>query len=94
MVIRFNQPHIAYQDGLYLALSKALEVKPQAKFTIISVAPISSDASKQKEYSEKATKNSDNVIKVIKSMGMPENRITQTSTTEKLDFSEVRVFVK
>ena len=94
VVIRFNQPHIAYQDGLYMALNKALEVKPQAKFAVVAVAPISADKYKQKEYSEKATKNADNVVKVIKSMGMPESRLTQTNSTEKLDFSEVRVFVK
>ena len=39
MVVRFNQRHVYYQRPLYTAVSRALEVKPSARFTMVSVVP-------------------------------------------------------
>ncbi len=93
MVIRFNQPHVAYEQPLYKTLSRALEVKPTAVFDIVSVSAKARDPQAQKVNNEIATQNVHKVLNTLKEIGMPQSRINLSSASDNIASSEVRVFV-
>lgn len=93
MVIRFNQPEVAYEWPMYETLTKALESKPQARFDVVSVAPRMTDPVKQKESNTIANDDVEKVLSTLKEIGMPETRYDVTKVYDDVATSEVRVFV-
>lgn len=94
MVVRFNQDAVAYEWPLYNTLTKALEVKPQAQFDIVSVATRSKDLNQQKANGDKANADLEKVLATLKEIGMPDNRYDVTKIYDDVPSSEVRIYIK
>lgn len=94
MVVRFNQPDIAYQWPLYNTLSKALEVRPDAQFEVVSAAPRAADPAQQAKENDIASGDLDKVLATLKEIGMPENRFTVSKIYDNVQTSEVRFYVR
>ena len=94
MVVRFNQPGVAYQWPLYETLTKALEVKPQGEFDIVSVAPKSLDKSQRVQADDASSKDLEKVLATMKEIGMPESRYNVFKVYDNVPTSEVRIYIK
>lgn len=92
MVVRFNQDAVPYEWPLYNTLSKALEVKPQAQFDVVSVAPRSHDLA-QKNGADTASEDLTKVLATLKEIGMPDDRFSVIKTYDEVPSSEVRIYV-
>ncbi len=93
MVIRFNQPDVPYEMPLYETMTKAFQVKPSAKFDVVSVSQKSAEQSIQERYDQAAAQNLDKVMTTFSQMGMPANRLNVSNTTESVKSSEVRIYI-
>jgi len=94
MVIRFNHQHVAYERALYDTMVKALQVRPAAKFDIVSVSKRSSDAVDQQRYNDIAAANTAKVMATFHEIGMPLSRLNVTTKNDAVPSSEVRIYVR
>ena len=95
VTILFNQPNVDYEETLYLALSLALERKPNATFTIETVAPAGSTPAEVAAYRQDARRHAEDVLHTISDMGMPADRLSLSATMNTTVTSEeVRIYVR
>lgn len=94
MVIRFNEASVAYEWPLYETLTKALEVRPQAQFDVVSVAPRSTDLNQQLKDNDTSTADLTRVLATLKEVGMPENRYKVSKIYDDVKTSEVRIYIR
>ena len=95
VVIRFDQPNVDYEQPLYTAVSRALERKPSATFTIQAVAPNAGSAADVAVNTNASRQNAENVLRSLTSMGLPADRVSLAATmSPDIQSSEVRIFVR
>lgn len=94
VVIRFNQPRVYFDQQLYGAIAKALEIKPDLTLDVVSLAPSVGNAETDKKWQAVAGRNTRTVIDAMKDMGVPMNRINVTGQSQAgLRYDETQVFV-
>ena len=93
MVIRFNAQHVPYAMPLYNTISRALQVKPNAVFDIVSVAPRARTADKQPYFNTLAAQDSHRVLNTLHEIGLPADRISLVDAIDDVSACEVRIFV-
>lgn len=95
VVIRFDQPNIDYEQPLYTAVSRALERKPSATFTIQAVAPNAGSAADVAVNTNASRQNAENVLRSLANMGLPADRVSLSATmSPDVQSNEVRVYVR
>jgi hypothetical protein len=95
VVIRFDQPDVAYEQPLYTAVSRALERKPSATFTVQAVAPNAGSAAQVAVNTNASRQNAENVLRSLTNMGLPADRVSLSATmSPDIQSNEVRVFVR
>ena len=95
MVIRFDRPNVAYDQALYSAVSRALERRPSAVFSVVAVAPASGSAGQVALNTTNAKRNAESVVRTLTDMGLPADRINISATTSATAQSnEVQVYVR
>lgn len=88
VVIRFDRPDVDYQQALYNAVNRALQVRPQAVFDLVAVAP-------PKGSTTQAQRNAENVLRSLSNMGLPANRITMSAmSSPAAQTNEVHLYVR
>ena len=93
IVLRFTHSNIIYEKTLYDYVSKALKVKPNTHFDVVSVAKESSDESIQEQYNQMAARNADKVMNSLHEIGIPDDRLAFGKKIEKIKYSEVRIYI-
>ena len=95
VVIRFDQPNVDYEQPLYTAVSRALERKPSATFTIQAVAPNAGSAAEVAVNTNASRQNAENVLRSLTNMGLPADRVSLSATmSPEIQSNEVRIFVR
>jgi hypothetical protein len=95
VVIRFDRPNVNYEQALYQAASKALEVRPNAAFDVVGVAPVNGTAAQIALNNDIARTNADRVVRSLLSMGLPADRVSSGQQTDAgISANEVRIFVR
>lgn len=95
VVIRFDRPNVSYERALYSAMSKALERRPDASFSIVAISPGRGNPAAQALGANNARKYADQVYRSLTDMGLPPSRITLTEQqSATVENNEVRVFVR
>ncbi len=95
VVIRFDQPDVAYEQPLYTAVSRALERKPSATFTVMAVAPNAGSPAQVAVNTNASRQNAENVLRALTNMGLPADRVSLSATmSPDIQSNEVRVFVR
>ncbi len=95
VVIRFDQANVDYEQPLYTAVSRALERKPSATFTIQAVAPNAGSAATVAVNTNTSRQNAENVLRSLTNMGLPADRVSLAATmSPDIQSNEVRVFVR
>jgi hypothetical protein len=95
VVIRFDQPNVDYEQPLYTAVSRALERKPSATFTIQAVAPNAGSAADVAVNTNASRQNAENVLRSLTNMGLPTDRVSLSATmSPDIQSNEVRIYVR
>jgi hypothetical protein len=95
VVLRFNQPRVAYEQPLYDAVARAVAIKPQVVFDVISYAPTTGDPRTDQAWQTTAGHNAQTVVTSLQGMGVPLSRIRLSGQQQPgLGFDEVHVYVR
>lgn len=95
VVIRFDRPNPPYEQALYSAVSRALERRPSAGFDVVAVAPNRGSTAQVTQAQTRSKRNADQVLRALTDMGLPQNRVSVSSTTSPdTSVSEVHIYVR
>ena len=95
VVIRFNQPHLYYDQQLYTAVSQAVATKAGVMFDIVASAPATGDATKDAQWIALSSKNTQGVVASMQSMGVPLERMHITGQTQPgLRYDETQIYAR
>jgi hypothetical protein len=95
VTIRFDRPNVNYEQALYQAARKALEIRPNAAFDVVGVAPASGAAAQVALNGDIARTNADRVVRSLLSMGLPADRVSTGQTNDpNVQANEVRIYVR
>ena len=95
VVIRFDRPDVPYQQALYTAVSKTLQVRPDAKFDLVAVTPNRGNASEQAMAQSTIKKYTNGVLKSLMDMGLPASRIALSASSSGTAASnEVHLYIR
>lgn len=95
VVIRFDNPNVAYQQALYNAVSKVLEQRPQTGFDLIAVTPAGGTAAEVAMNQTKSKQNAQGVLRTLTDMGLPSDRVSVAATTSaEASVPEVRLYIR
>jgi len=90
VVIRFNQRTVRYEQPLYNAVAKAVEIKPTVMFELISYVPANAGDQAKAAAGAQANRVAESLVK----MGVPRSRLQlATEMTPEVKNHEVHVFV-
>ena len=92
-VIRMQGDSSKFNQGLYGAVSAALERSPNASFTLVAVSSTAGNSSEKAARAANARENAGKIISSLISMGMPADRLTITELAlATIEDTEVRVY--
>ncbi len=95
VVIRFDRPDVPYQQALYTAVSKTLQIRPEANFDLVAVTPSRSSASEQAMAQSTIKKHTNGVLKSLMDMGLPASRISlSASSSGTVASNEVHIYIR
>ena len=95
IVIRFDSANVVYEEALYGAVSTALEGKPDARFELVAVTPLSGAPSDVVANASNAKRDAERVMRSLIDMGMPADRlILASATSDTARTSEVQIYVR
>ena len=95
VIIRFNQGRVYYDKQLFAAVSKAVAIKPEVIFNIISYAPVTGDPETDAKWQATASRDTQAVIASMQNMGIPMSRIQVTGQQDpSLKYDETHIFVR
>ncbi len=95
VVIRFDSADVAYEEALYGAVSTALERRPDARFELVAVTPLSGGPSDVAANAGNAKRNAERVMRSLIDMGLPADRlILASATSDTARTNEVQVYVR
>ena len=95
VLIRYNQPHVEYQQQLSHAVGTALDHHPNADFSIVAVSPASGDPSEIAKTKEAAKRNAEDVKRALIQLGLaPSHIILADTQSQAAQVPEVHVFVR
>ena len=95
VVIRFDRPNVNYEQALYQAASKALEVRPNAAFDVVGVAPSGGTPAQVALNGDIARTNADRVVRSLLGMGLPADRVSSSQSNDPgIQANEVRIYVR
>ncbi len=94
VIIRFNQRTVYYSKALYTAVSRAVEIKPDVRFSLISMVPATGDRRYDEQAAELAGMHAREVLREITTMGVPPDRIeVRAEKSSAINFDEVHLRV-
>lgn len=96
LTIRFNQPHVYYDDALANAVKLAENAKPGVVYDVLSTVPDLSSlpADQQDKLSARAKDNLRNVVMKMQQQGVPAERIRIADQTLRIRSQEIQLFVR
>lgn len=95
VTIRFNQPHVYFDQQLYGAVAKAVAIKPDVMFDIVSLAPVTGNTATDKQWQAVASHNTRAVIAVMNNIGVPTDRMNVTGQSQSgIRYDETQIFVR
>jgi hypothetical protein len=95
VVIRFDRPDVPYQQALYTAVAKTLQVRPEANFDLVAVTPNRGNASEQAMAQSTIKKHTNGVLKTLMDMGLPASRISLSASSSTASASnEVHIYIR
>lgn len=76
VLIRFNEPHVDYQEQLSKAVSEAIDSRPNASFSIVAVAPAEGGTDDLAQAQQVAHANAEEVKQSLQKIGVAASKIS------------------
>lgn len=92
VAIRFDRENVAYNQAVYNAVNKALEIKPDATFELVAVSPLSDTAAQIESNRVEVMRHAEAIALSLAEMGLPPNRIKLSAMTKE-DAQSVEVYI-
>ncbi len=95
LVIRFNQPHVYFEQSLKTAVQRAVEVKPDVRFRLVQMLPDASNEDAHEAAKRDGQKHLASVVTALRNLRIPNERM-QIIRQERPDVAtdEVHIFVE
>ncbi len=95
VLIRYDQPHVEYEQQLSQAVGSALEHRPNAEFSIVAVSPASGDSAGLAKLQQTAQANAEAVKRSLVQLGLPPSRLSIANTQlPSVQTPEVHVYIR
>jgi hypothetical protein len=96
LTIRFNQPHVNYDDALTSAVKQAETVKPGVSYDVLSTMPDLSSLApdQQQKLASRGKDNLRNVAVKLQQLGVQAERIRIAEQTLKIRSQEIQIYVR
>jgi hypothetical protein len=95
VLIRYNQPHVDFEEQLSHAISTAIERRPNATFSVVAVAPSNGDPADLAKEQQEAHNNAEAVKRSLIQMGLSPSRITMANAqVQTAQSPEVHVYIR
>lgn len=96
LTIRFNQPHVYYEDSLTQAVQAAEKARPGVQYDVLSTVPdlTSLPLDQQEKLAARAKDNLRNVVTRMQAVGVSADRIRIAEQTLKVRSQEIQLFVR
>jgi hypothetical protein len=95
VLIRYNQPHVDYEQQLSKAVGMAIERRPNAEFSIVAVAPSSGDPADLAKEQQEARTDAESVKRSLVQLGLPPSRISMAAAQiQTAQTPEVHVYIR
>lgn len=95
VVVRFDRSNPNFEQALYTAVNRALELRPQATFDIVGVAAAGRGGGDAAIATANARRQAEQVMRSLVDMGMPPQRLRMSASSDSsLPVNEVHVFVR
>lgn len=95
VVIRFDDPNVAYEPALYNALSGALAQNPNATVEVVSISPTDAIRGREALSANTSRRHAEKVVRSLTEMGLPGDRIRLSATTSpEVAAPQVQVYVR
>jgi hypothetical protein len=93
--IRFDNPNVAYEQPVYMAVNEALTRYPNAKFELVAVHPNGGNAAEVAIESTRARRNAERVLRSLTEMGLPLDRVDLSySPSPDATTNEVHLYIR
>ncbi len=93
--IKFDKDNVDYQQPVYTALNETLNQYPNARFELVAVQPLSTNAAFEAIESTRARRNAENVLRSLIQMGLQQERLDlSTAQSENAVTNEVHIYVR
>lgn len=95
VLIRYNQPHVDYEQQLSKAVGTAMERRPNAMFSVVAVAPANGDSASLATEQQEARRNADDVKRSLVQLGLSPSRISMSNAqVQTAQTPEVHVYIR
>jgi hypothetical protein len=95
VLIRYNQPHVEYEQQLSKAVGTAVERRPNAEFSIVAVSPSSGDPADLAKEQQEARRNAEAVKRSLVQLGLSPSRISVAAAQiQTAQTPEVHVYIR
>ncbi len=95
VLIRYNQPHVEYEQQLSQAVGTVIERHPNAAFSVVAVAPGVGDSALIAEQQQMARSHADEVKRSLIQLGLQPSHISMASTqAQTAQTPEVHVYIR
>lgn len=93
--IRFDKVDVQYEQPVYMAVTKALEQYPNARFEIVAVHPNVGNAAQVAIESTRSRRNAEEVLRTLTQMGLDLSRIDLSySPSATAKTNEVHIYIR
>jgi hypothetical protein len=93
--IKFDQPHVDYEQAVYMAVSEAMQKYPNSRLELIAVNPSVGNAAQVAIESTRARRNAEMVLRSLSQMGVDVGKIDlSTQSSAEAKSNEVHIFIR
>ncbi len=95
VLIRYDQPHVEYEQQLSQAIGNVLEHRPNAEFSVVAVSPQAGDPAELAKLQQTAKGNAEAVKRSLIQLGLAPSRISMATTQlPSVQNPEVHVYIR
>lgn len=95
VTIRFNQANVYFDQQLTSAITRVMQVKPDAVFDVVAFAPSSGNALADRQWQAIAGRNTKGVVNAMLGLGISMEQMNVIGkSTPGLKYDETRIYVR
>ena len=95
VILRFNQPNVRYERPLASAVTRAMQAKPDVRFTLVSFVPVYGDEAVQAQLADRSAGLVAEVRRQMEAVGVASGNIeVAQQRSNALTHSEIHILAR